>query len=356
MSELRFLSKIEQVAMHLRGEIVAGKWEKVIPGRQELALDLGVSNKTVERALQQLEIEGVLIPQGAGRRRKIASIQKSAPVGLRIKTLPYENDDRSLSHQMELQRRLQAAGHTHDYTEKSLQDLGMDVKRVAELVENTEADAWIVSAGSVEILEWFAQQPKPILAQFGRAQGLPIASVNVHKVPVVITAVRKLISLGHRRIVMLSREERRKPTPGFPEQAFLDELKAHGIHTGVYNLPDWDDTITGFHRCIDSLFAVTPPTAMFICEAPQYFAAQHHLAQRGLVAPRDISLICADPETAFSWCVPAISHMQWDSRPVVNRIMQWAENVAKGKVDIRQVLTQAEFIEGGTIGPAPVSG
>ncbi len=356
MSELQFLSKIEQVAMHLREKILAGKWEKVIPGRQELALDLGVSNKTVESALQQLEIEGVLIPQGAGRRRKIANIQKSAPVGLRIKSLSYEHGDRALSHELELQRRLQSAGHTHDYAEKSLQDLGMDVKRVAKLVENTEADAWIVSAGSVEILEWFAQQPKPVLAEFGRAQGLPIPSVNVNKAPVMLTAVRKLISLGHRRIVMLSREERRKPTPGLYELAFLDELRAHGIQTGAYNLPDWDDTMTGFHRCIDSLFGVTPPTALIICESPQYIAAQHHLSQRGLVAPRDVSLICDDPDLTFSWCIPSISHMSWDSRPVVNRIVQWAENVAKGKVDLKQVLVQANFIEGGTIGPAPVGG
>ena len=46
--------------------------------------------------------------------------------------------------------------------------------------------------------------------------------------------------------------------------------------------------------------------------------------------------------------------MQWDSRPVVNRIVQWADNVARGKVDIKQVFTQAEFIEGGTIGLAPM--
>lgn len=354
MAELHFLSKIEQVAAHLRQQIMAGKWETSIPGRQELGLDLGVSNKTVECALRQLETEGVLIPQGAGRRRKIAKIQKNAPKGLRIKSLAYEHTDRTVAHQMELQRRLQAAGHTYDYAEKSLHDLGMDVRRVAKFVENTEADAWIVTGGSVEILEWFSQQSKPVIAQFGRFSQLPIAAVGVRKIPAMTTAVKKLVSLGHRRIVMLAREERRKPTPAAFEQAFLDELESHGIQTGLYNLPDWEDNMKGFHRCIDSLFGATPPTALFICESPQFIAAQHHLAQRGIVAPRDISLICNDPDVCFSWCIPAISHIYWDSRPVVSRIVQWADNIAKGKADLKQVFTQAEFIEAGTIGAVVV--
>lgn len=354
MAELRFLSKIEQLAAHLRKQILAGKWDKMIPGRQELAMDLGVSNKTVESALQLLEAEGILIPQGAGRRRKIAEFPKSAPLGLKIRYLAYESADRSLAHHMDLRRRLESAGHNYAFTEKSLHDLEMNVKKVAEYVENTEADAWIVSAGSVEILEWFSKQPKPVIAQFGRFQGLPIAAVGVGKIPALTASVRKLISMGHKRIVMLSRSERRKPTVAPYEQAFLDELEAYGIQTGAYNLPDWEDNIADFHRCIDSLFGVTPPTAMIVCESPHFIAAQHHLSQRGLVAPRDISLICDDPDLCFSWCIPKISHFDWDTRPVVNRIVQWAENVSKGKTDIKQVLAPAEFVVGSTIGHVPL--
>lgn len=142
MSEIRFLSKIEQVAAHLRQELLEGKWQKVIPGRKELALSLGVSHKTIESALQLLENEGVLIAQGAGRRRKIAKSKKSAPVGLRIKSLAYEIADQRHAYHMELQRRPDAAGHRFHYAAKSLLDLGMKVKRLAEFIENTEADAW----------------------------------------------------------------------------------------------------------------------------------------------------------------------------------------------------------------------
>jgi hypothetical protein len=37
---------------------------------------------------------------------------------------------------------------------------------------------------------------------------------------------------------------------------------------------------------------------------------------------------------------------------MVNRIVKWAENVARGRDDRRQSFTKAGFIEGGTIGPA----
>jgi len=72
MSELRFLSKGAQLANYLRAELGAGRWRECMPGRMELAALLGVNARTVEEALRQLEREGVLIAQGAGKRRKIA--------------------------------------------------------------------------------------------------------------------------------------------------------------------------------------------------------------------------------------------------------------------------------------------
>ena len=347
------MSKIEQVAEHLRQEMMRGKWRKEIPGREELAAELGVNSKTVEAALRLLEIKGILIPQGAGRRRKIANLTNNAPPALQIKIMLYEQADRSESYFVEAFHQLTALGHVTTFAEKSLHDLGMDVKRVAGYVKNNPADAWVVVGGSQEILEWFAEQKFPVFAQFGRCREIPIAGVRVSKISAQSEAVSKLVSLGHRRIVMLARTERRKPNPGMLEQAFLDELENHGITTGNYHLPDWKDNIAGFHRCLDSLFGATPPTALFISEASHFIAAQQHLVRMGIVIPRDVSLICQDPNMAFSWCVPEISHIKWDSQPVVKSILKWANRVARGNDNRKQNVILAEFVEGGTIVPAP---
>ena len=145
--------------------------------------------------------------------------------------------------------------------------------RVARLVRRTEADAWVVGAGSREVLEWFAAQPVPVLALFGRRRGLPIAGVGPDQVSAHVAVARRLIELCHRRIVMLARRMRRLPVPGAVERAVFDEMAAHGIATGAFNLPDWEETSEGYHGCLKELFRLTPPTAMIIDEAPFLVAA-----------------------------------------------------------------------------------
>jgi len=353
MSDLKLLTYPEQLAAHFREQILRGIWRCEMPGAPALAVELGVDHRMVIAAFRLLEKQGLLAPQGAGRRRKVMLPENFSPPALRVCILHYEDADTQQYYMVDLLHRLLKTGHAAGLAGKCLLELGMNVKRVARLVENTEADAWIILAASREILEWFAQQPKPAFAFAGRRNGIPIAGIGPDKVPAMRSAARHLHALGHRRIVMLAREERRKPGPGFMERAFLEELESLGIRTGPYNLPDWEDDMDDFHRCLDSLFRHTPPTALLIDEMPLFIAAQQHLAQLGILAPRDVSLICHDPDRAFSWCRPSVAHIHWDSDPLVQRMARWADNVARGEDDRRQSFTKAEFVQGGTIGPAP---
>ncbi len=353
MKPFRALTSVEQLAAHLRAEILAGSFGDTLPGVNRLAKELAVSPKTIIAAVAQLEHEGLLSGQGERRKCKVVPVARKDKSTLRIGIFLYEPGDNILPYKVDMLHRLQEAGHAPFFTEKSLHDLGMDVGRVAAFVKRAKVDAWIVSAGSKEILEWFASQPVPAFAQFGRFNGLPIAAIGIRKIPAMIDAVRKLIGLGHKRIVMLNKEERRKPQPAHLEQAFLDELESHGIATGPYHLPDWEQNIMGFQRCLDSLFKHTPPTALFISEPSLFISARDHLAQKGIISPRDVSIICHDPTLVFSWCNPPISHICWRSEPIVRRTLSWADKVARGVADKRQGYTLAEFVEGGTIGPVP---
>jgi hypothetical protein len=42
----------------------------------------------------------------------------------------------------------------------------------------------------------------------------------------------------------------------------------------------------------------------------------------------------------------------WDSSPQVRRIVRRADSIALGKIDVRKAITQAEFVDGGTVGSA----
>jgi DNA-binding LacI/PurR family transcriptional regulator len=351
MQPFTAFSAAEQVAEHLRAELLRGSFSGTMPGVNPLVAELGVNHKTVKAALRILEYEGLLVNQGRGVQRRIALPEDHAPPALRVGVLAFDLAARSERFMVELCHLLEESGHTPFFPDKTLEDLGRNVNRVARYVKKTEADAWVVCAGSHEVLEWFVRQETPAFALFGVRAGLPIAGTAPDKVQPFAEFTRRLIKLGHRRISFLSRREIRLPKPALSISAFLDELETAGVVTGEFNLPDWEENPEGFKRCLDSLFEHTPPTALILDEPFLFNAGFHYLAQCGLRVPQDVSLICTDGSPEFSWCQPSVAHIRWDYRPVVRRIQRWANNVARGKDDRRQSFTKAKFVEGGTIGP-----
>lgn len=353
MEPFRALSTREQLAEHLRRLILRGEFKNKLPGTRKLVQALGVNSAAMTGAIKQLEREGLLVGQGPRRGMRIAEgIMETNPQPLRVRILLYEKSVRAIDYLVELRHQLEEAGHHAAFADKSLHDLGMNPARVKRYVEQNPADAWVVVAASKEVLQWFAEQEVPAFALFGRLKNTPLAGTGPHKSQAIRDVVQRLTQLGHRRIVLLCREERRKPAPGFVERVFLDELDQQGVATGPYNLPDWGNTMAEFHEGLDKLWRVTPPTALLCSYTALYLAAENYLAHRGIVAPRDVSLVCLDPDPAFAWCRPPVSHVSWDSRPVVRRVMHWVRNISKGVDDRRNSPTRAKFIEGGTIGPA----
>jgi hypothetical protein len=353
---LRILTASEQVAEHLRGGLLKGHWGGRVPGLLSLARELGVGKDTVEAAMRILEQEGLLQMQGHGRRRVLASGGALRQRHLRIAMLDYDPPAKTEQWAHELLSRLNDAGHDAFFTEKCLMQLKMSVPKVERLVARTEADAWIVAAGSREVLEWFAASGLPTMALFGRRRGLPLAGVGPDQPKAMARLARHLVRLGHRRIVLIVRRTRLFPKPGASEQAFLAALEEAGVRTGAYSLPDWEETPRGLHRKLSILFARTPPSALVVAESPLFAAVQQFLASRRLLVPGDVSLACTDPSPDFAWQQPPVTHIRWDHQPVIRRIVRWAGNVARGKDDRRQTHTKAELVEGGTIGPVPGKG
>lgn len=354
MNHAAFSTIADQVAEHLRAEILRGRWSHFMPGKHQLAAELGINNKTVEAALRQLEKTGLLIPQGVGRKRRINRRRLTKSRALRVGLFLNQGaeDEKSELH-IEIAHALHDAGHTVLTAPKSLTELHFDPGRVAPVARKTRADAWIVLAGSREVLEWFASQSVPAFALFGHRVGLKIAAAGPNKSPALAEATRRLVELGHHRIVLLCRRIRRLPKPGISETVFLDALREHGCPVGDYNLPDWEDRNDGFQRCLHALFQVTPPTALVVDEAPYFVAAMQFLLSRGLRVPHAVSLVCTDDDPVFTHCSPPVACITWDRRPIVRRVLKWVAEISRGVPDLRQTFTPSNFLPGGTIGPAP---
>lgn len=357
MEAVRQTPKHVLVAARLREGVHGGRWAGRLPGVLRLAGELEVSPHTVRCALRQLEAEGVLAGCGAGRSRGVvaAGRAKAPRRGLRVAILRHDaqladNPQTSLV-LTEIMHRLEAAGHEVFFCKKSQIELRHDVRRLTRQLAETSADAWVVESGPRPLLEWCAAQPTPCLALYGRTGELPLARTGPDTAPAYRAATRHLLALGHRRIVLVISEAHRKPTPGKHARAFLEELTGHGVPTGSYNLPDWEETPEGFSRLLESLFMHTPPTTLIIDETPRFFAAVAFCARHGIGVPEQVSLVSTDCDAILDWCHPGFAHMRWNNAPIVRRVVRWVDAVREGNPDCKIINFPAEFVAGGSIGP-----
>ena len=363
MRPIRRISILDQTAEHLREGIRTGRWRGELPGVLKLAAACDVSKGAMRGALRLLEKEGLLSAGRAGGRRTVldaGATERTNETGkksrsLRVAILPHlpvEEESNNMHQTLrDIQRDLEAAGHAVAFAAKSQTELRFAPARIARLVTATLADAWVVAGAPRPVLEYFAAQPLPAMALGGRSVGMEMASAGVDGTPAVCEVARRLIALGHRRLVLVCGHEWRHPPGGRTVTAYTAELAAHGIVAGDYHLPDFEPTPVGLHALFESLFLVTPPTALILESAEYAVAAFAFLAQRKLSVPRDVSLVCLYPDVSLHWCLPPVACLRHPDAPVVRRVVRWCRAVARGEVDRAPGLVPAEFDEGGTIGP-----
>ena len=339
----------EQVADHLRREIITNRWGELLPGRDKLIAELGVNGRTIERALVQLEQEGLLESQGQGKRRRIVKANLRESAGMKIGIVVYEPHDIETSLIIELRQQLTSAGHDVSVAPQSLSELKHNPRRTATMLKSLQAQAHIIQAGSTEVLKQAQSLPQPLFALFGELGGLKIPVAGRDAFAACRTVVQRLHECGHRRIVMLSRQENVRPQLGVLESFFLEELKKSGLAHGAYNIPEWDNTANGLYQCLDRLFQLTPPDAIMIDDSILFAGVQNYLLRKRGSAARNVVCICMDYHPSLAWCKPGVPHFRFDPNALVRRIVRWAGNVAKGKEDKRQVFVKAKFVENGAL-------
>jgi len=343
------LTLVDQVANHLRREIARGRWADSIAGRKVLVRELGVNGSTVERAMGQLEKEGLLEAQGKGKPRRVRGVAVPSVPCTRVAIMLYEPADAYHALIVDLQHQLSKSGHVVSFASKSLMELRHDPKRVLAVLEKTPADAYILLAASKPVLRAVLELPAPVFALFGRMADLPMAGVGQNTLKAMREAIDCLCHHGHERIVKLTREENLKGDLGSVERDFLNHLKSRGLPTSSYNLPHWQNTPQGFHRCLEELFRVTPPTAIILDEWKLYYLARNYLAGKRGRASRDAVCISMDYHESFDWCRPLVPHFYCDQQKYAKRTVQWVNNVARGRKDVRQTNIFSRFVGDGVL-------
>ena len=193
-----------------------------------------------------------------------------------------------------------------------------------------------------------------MLAMGGRTADLPVASVTFSAESSLRELVRRLAGLGHERIVLIISGNSRHPTPSPLLLAYMDELKRNGITPGQYNAPEWNETPAGLESLLDSLFKVTPPTALICWHLNVTVGVLSFLERRRLSVPDEVSLFFCDDDPSLAWhrSDMRLAHFVYDETQRLRFIRRWLGDVAKGRPNLRKLELKAEIRAGTTLGPA----
>lgn len=369
MPRLQRATLVDQTAGFLRKGISKGRWSGRLPGALKLSRELDVSKDTLMAALAVLEDEGLLVSRGVGKAREIAAGGKSPPGKiaaaprvrrrLRVGILPYEDSHHSPAFKqrqlLAIAHGIESAGHTAFFAPRSQVACKGDLGRIGAMVAAGDADLWVVMNGLQEVAEWFRARRIPYFALGGRTAGGAPSSAYC-PTDAMASALARLISLGHRRIILVCPRNWRLPQRSPYVLDFLGALKAAGIPSGDYNVPDWTETPAGFAALLRSLFAITPPTALIVGDARQALAVTTFLSSRGLRVGHDVSLLVRTPDPTLEWASPTMAHFSFDEDLIVRRVVRRIAGFAKGRGDSEAELFPMTFTDGATIGPPVVRG
>lgn len=365
MSRLPRATVVDQTADFLTKGIRRGRWSGRLPGALRLSQELDVSKDTVMAALEILEKNGFVVARGVGKAREIAPGAAACGAAipatprarrrLRVGILPYEDPHHSSAFKQRqlfsLVHAIESAGYAVFFAPKSQTACKGDLARIGAMVKAADADVWIVLNSPPELPSWFRAQRLPFFALGGRTD--PGSAASAYRpTEALCDAMRRLVVLGHRRIILVSPRSWRLPEPGPYLRDFLSEMKNAGIPAGEYNIPDWTETPAGFTALLKSLFSLTPPTALIVGDARQAMAVVAFLSSRGLRVGHDVSLIVRVPDPTFEWTTPAMAHFAFDEALIVRRAVRWLGEFSKGRADSEVSLFPMTFIDGATVGPA----
>ena len=122
-----------------------------------------------------------------------------------------------------------------------------------------------------------------------------------------LTATRHLLDLGHRRIATIA-----GPEQNWSVRARLDGYRTALAQAGLPVLEPLvgSDRFTpygGRRQTLELLGLAEPPTAVVAGNDGQAFGVLQALAQRGLTAPGDMSVVGFDDVPVASWATPALT-------------------------------------------------
>lgn len=341
--------KYQRLRERLRVAVKTGELTGKLPGERELARRYAANAKTINKALNDLAMEGLIL-RHVGRGTFVAG---SVP-GIKIPAMPsrsfawiapsVEQKDGKLLLSIASDL-LQARGHRLEYLEGELDESGELPESILTPRALRHIDGLIV----------FSARPSRELLANLRRRHLPAVLVNNYhsdiRLPVVLTdqshaafaLTERCIQLGHRKISVLLRPE---SLPG--ANAAMMGYEAAMRYYGLQPLPrlqvdpifDWSFLNT----------ASTRPTALLCVSGELAAEARQRMIGTGGSVPSDLSIaaICAPGES----CAEHESVTSYEFDP--KRVCHWASEFITGGIcpqGPQTAVVPGQLIDRGSIAP-----
>lgn len=344
----------ELAAAALRAELHAGRWNGRLPGTRVLAKHLGVSPPTMALALELLVAEGLLEKRGERQAYRVTGrVVAGGHAGgvRRLLLLTHEEPGRLTETSRRILEMLRQTMVSKGWQVDSQVVDFLHVKRPQrswDRLIQKDADTWVIALyGRSALAEWAVKRGVRMFFLGGITGGQPVPMVAVKSSLMLESAMARLTSAGHWKIVvpLCDRAEPFKESiQAVTRQAIL---AAGREYVRPYHNPESDYlTPDVTWRIIESAFASDPPTALVFLDWKEMVTAQCVLMKLGLRVPDDVSLVLLNSQMEAEWFVPELSRFRFPERRLVRTMVAWLEGRMQGA---EQVSLSADFIEGKTI-------
>ena len=329
----------------LEEEIASGKWVDRLPGYRLLSAQMGVSPKIVSEALKILSRRKVLLPAVPRSprlinpdRSQIIPADQSKNLTILTGSGVQKLGSQSYEIVLKIHERLQASGWQIHAVSPDGYTSGMITDELESLATHRRHHRWLMFAPASEIVTWAMEKKLEIICVGGRVtdDSPPAIGQSIqHKIGI---AMEKVISLGHRRISLMTSRRKAKIFPRLGELV-SGIFEAHQIPFQTnYNLPVPDeDTPEAFKTTLKKLLNHSPPTAIVVT-ASEFLPAIYSISPRmGLSIPDDLSLVTLQDDPVNSWFSPVPSHFGSNVNQIINPVCNWIENYPELPCAMRMV-------------------
>lgn len=351
-------SLITQVADALRAEVLRGAWFRWLPTERELCQSLHVSRNTCRSALRALYREGMLEAVHARgirikRRRNCPTrpaLRRDRSIGLvvpdnicrlepRNSLLIEEIQAELYDMQVRLQLHINPACYRHN-----------PGPALEKLVKRNRHDCWILMQSQRPLQRWFGQRKLRCLVTGSNYSDIKLPSIDYDYRAICRHAAGTLLSLGHRRLVLLNRSLRAAGDLE-SETGFFEGVRNSSYERVEARLAYHDDNLKSVSNVIKNLILCRrPPTGIVIANSFSYLSVLTVILRSGLRVPDDISLISRDDDPFLTHVDPEPARYLFDSSSLAHKTIHMMRSLLdQGVAKHESVRVVPRFITGGSM-------